>query len=255
MEQIYEKLYEAFVPPWPRRRRPQPVRPVSPILTGSASVSRPRRRRTSGTRRCQRGPLAGRNASSGASAWGPADAGPPLRRGRGAGDKNALPSPVIGTRAFQTLRGATQIQACGHAPLTLCCGRGTAPVSGPAGGAVFSGAVSVRSFQPRDLSLSGGVPDTHAPSWRWTLSAAARGRAGGMGRTSPSDGEGDAVGVHHLAPVQVSPAQTMDQQLSGGHVGGHGDGVLVTQLGDGQHAVVQLSGAGSLKNSTMSISL
>lgn len=55
---------------------------------------------------------------------GPADAGPPLRRGRGAGDKNALPSPAIGTRAFQTLRGATQIQACGHAPLTLCCGRG-----------------------------------------------------------------------------------------------------------------------------------
>ena len=65
-----------------------------------------------------------------------------------------------------------------------------------------------------------------------------------MGRTSPSDGEGDAVGVHHLAPVQVSPGQTVDQQLSGGHVGGHGDGVLVTQLGDGQHAVVQLSGAG-----------
>ena len=153
--------------PGPRRRRPQPV---SPILTGSASVSRPRRRRTSGTRRCQRGPLAG-----------PADAGPPLRRGRGAGDKNALPSPVIGTRAFQTLRGATQIQACGHAPLTLCCGRGTAPVSGPAGGAVFSGAVSVRSFQPRDLSLSGGVPDTHAPSWRWTLSAARAGAGRGNG--------------------------------------------------------------------------
>ena len=165
--------------PGPRRRRPQPVRPVSPILTGSASVSRPRRRRTSGTRRCQRGP--GGMLPPGLPPGGPADAGPPLRRGRGAGDKNALPSPAIGTRAFQTLRGATQIQACGHAPLTLCCGRGTAPVSGPAGGAVFSGAVSVRSFQPRDLSLSGGVPDTHAPSWRWTLSAARAGAGRGNG--------------------------------------------------------------------------
>ncbi len=164
--------------PGPRRRRPQPV---SPILTGSASVSRPRRRRTSGTRRCQRGRWPGGMLPPGLPPGGPADAGPPLRRGRGAGDKNALPSPVIGTRAFQTLRGATQIQACGHAPLTLCCGRGTAPVSGPAAGAVFSGAVSVRSFQPRGLSLSGGVPDTHAPSWRWTLSAARAGAGRGNG--------------------------------------------------------------------------
>lgn len=66
-------------------------------------------------------------------------------------------------------------------PFAFCCGKGTAPVSGPAGGAVFSGAVSVRSFQPRDLSLSGGVPDTHAPSWRWTLSAARAGAGRGNG--------------------------------------------------------------------------
>ena len=78
-------------------------------------------------------------------------------------------------------RGATHVQSGIPLPLSFCCGKGTAPVSGPAGGAVFSGAVSVRSFQPRDLSLSGGVPDTHAPSWRWTLSAARAGAGRGNG--------------------------------------------------------------------------
>ena len=166
MEQIYEKLYEAFVPPW-----------ATPEETAAGEAGEPYFDRL-----CQRfPPQEAEDIWDAALSAGAAGREECFLRGRGAGDKNALPSPVIGTRAFQTLRGATQIQACGHAPLTLCCGRGTAPVSGPAGGAVFSGAVSVRSFQPRDLSLSGGVPDTHAPSWRWTLSAARAGAGRGNG--------------------------------------------------------------------------
>ena len=177
MEQIYEKLYEAFVPPW-----------ATPEETAAGEAGEPYFDRL-----CQRfPPQEAEDIWDAALSAGAAGREECFLRGfrlgallmldlLSGGDKNALPSPVIGTRAFQTLRGATQIQACGHAPLTLCCGRGTAPVSGPAGGAVFSGAVSVRSFQPRGLSLSGGVPDTHAPSWRWTLSAARAGAGRGNG--------------------------------------------------------------------------
>ena len=80
--------------------------------------------------------------------------------------------PVIGTRASGSLRGATQFQSGRAAPsLTPCCGGGAAPVSRPAGGAVF-GRVRLRRVlstwgrSPWDLSLSGGIPVTHAPSWR-----------------------------------------------------------------------------------------
>ena len=52
--------------------------------------------------------------------------------------------------------------------------------------------------------------------------------------------EGDPVGVHALPPVQVAPGQAVDQEFSGGHVGSHGDGVLVAQAGDVQHILVHL---------------
>ena len=50
--------------------------------------------------------------------------------------------------------------------------------------------------------------------------------------------KGDAVGSSDLSPVQIASGQTVDQHLGGGHVGGDGDGVLVTQVGDIQHIVV-----------------
>lgn len=97
-------------------------------------------------------------------------------------DKKTLSSHLLWDESV-CFRGATHVQRREKPPPSGLhwCGKGTAPVSGPAGGAVFSGAVSVRSFQPRDLSLSGGVPDTHAPSWRWTLSAARAGAGRGNG--------------------------------------------------------------------------
>ena len=74
----------------------------------------------------------------------------------------------------------------GRSLWTPCCGGGAAPVSRPAGGAVFGrvrlrGVLSTWGRSPWDLSLSGGVPDTHAPSWRWTLSAARAGAGRGNG--------------------------------------------------------------------------
>ena len=59
----------------------------------------------------------------------------------------------------------------GRSLWTPCCGGGAAPVSRPAGGAVFGrvrlrGVLSTWGRRPWDLSLSGGIPVTHAPSWR-----------------------------------------------------------------------------------------
>ena len=59
----------------------------------------------------------------------------------------------------------------GRSLWTPCCGGGAAPVSRPAGGAVFGrvrlrGVLSTWGRSPWDLSLSGGIPVTHAPSWR-----------------------------------------------------------------------------------------
>ena len=59
----------------------------------------------------------------------------------------------------------------GRSLWTPCCGGGAAPVSRPAGGAVFGrvrlrGVLSTWGSCPWDLSLSGGIPVTHAPSWR-----------------------------------------------------------------------------------------
>ena len=59
----------------------------------------------------------------------------------------------------------------GRSLWTPCCGGGAAPVSRPAGGAVFGrvrlrGVLSTWGRSPWDLSLFGGIPVTHAPSWR-----------------------------------------------------------------------------------------
>ena len=59
----------------------------------------------------------------------------------------------------------------GRSLWTPCCGGEAAPVSRPAGGAVFGrvrlrGVLSTWGRSPWDLSLSGGIPVTHAPSWR-----------------------------------------------------------------------------------------
>lgn len=76
-----------------------------------------------------------------------------------------------------------------------------------------------------------------------------------MRRGPRLQGEGHPVGVHTQAPVQVTPGQAVDGRLGGGHVGSHGDGVLIAQAGDIQHILVHLVVLGELKKSTMSISL
>ena len=67
-------------------------------------------------------------------------------------------------------------------------------------------------------------------------------RRGGYGAMIPKigekvnlsalQGEGNPVGVHDDTPIQVTPGQAVDEQLGGGHVGGHRHGVLVAQAGD-----------------------
>ena len=82
------------------------------------------------------------------------------------GKKRALSSRDWDESA-NTLRGATQFQASVDAPFAVCCGKETAPVSGPAADAVFLRAISPNPFQPRGFSLLGGNRATHAPSRRW----------------------------------------------------------------------------------------
>jgi len=81
--------------------------------------------------------------------------------------KSALSSPGLGRERTLALRGATQFQAPGAPLWPFCCGKGTAPVSGPAGSAVFAGSAPWGPLNRWGPSLSGGCPGTHAPSWRW----------------------------------------------------------------------------------------
>ena len=79
---------------------------------------------------------------------------------------------MIGTRA-RNASWCHPISDASGVPLTFCCGKGTAPVSGPAGGAVLPGAVSLRPFQPRGPSLSGGIPGPvrrHCGEWQYLIS-------------------------------------------------------------------------------------
>ena len=56
-------------------------------------------------------------------------------------------------------RGATHFQRPVETdrPFAFCCGKGTAPVSGPAGGAVFALSLPWNAFSRRRSSLSGGA--------------------------------------------------------------------------------------------------
>ena len=47
-----------------------------------------------------------------------------------------------------------------------------------------------------------------------------------------SRGEGLALGVDDVAPVQVAPVQAQHQHFGGGQIAGKGDVVLVAQAGD-----------------------
>ena len=40
------------------------------------------------------------------------------------------------------------------------------------------------------------------------------------------------VGIDDIAPVQIAPAETLDQHLRRRHVGGEGDAVAVAEAGD-----------------------
>lgn len=78
-------------------------------------------------------------------------------RGRFAAQKSA-PVPCHGTRA-PTLVVPPMFGAAGPLPQAFCCGKGTAPVSGPAGRAVSRPPCRGR-FQPRRPLCSGGVDGT-----------------------------------------------------------------------------------------------
>ena len=146
-------------------------------------------------------------------------------------------------------RGATHVQSGIPLPLSFCCGKGTTPVSGPAGKAV-SRPPAADAFSRRRPSLlrrcgrylprQGGFCSTILPQ-----SAARRRRTGaGDGTSYGSGGKGLGFGVDDIAPVQVPPLQAVDENLRRGHIGGEGDVVLVAEGGDILQIRVQIVGLG-----------
>ena len=71
MEQIYEKLYEAFVPPWATPEETAAGEAGEPYFDRLCQRFPPQEAEDIWDAALSGGPLAGRNASSGASAWGP----------------------------------------------------------------------------------------------------------------------------------------------------------------------------------------
>ena len=96
-------------------------------------------------------------------------------------EKSRRSRPRIGTRAPKKYASwCHPISEQGDpVPFGPCVAAGgTAPVSGPAGSAVFLRAISLKPFQPWGFSLSGGNRTTHAPSWRlWCYDTQNRGKS------------------------------------------------------------------------------